>query len=174
MICELCLKAIFFHIVHGETEVLPTFSFGSYRITDLEGCLENFTSALLSLCLGKRKPRERTDSFRDLELPSKLGPESDFLFSILRFFLYHTLKQVSCIKTAWIFFIGAGVLLFEMTQLAVKNWTSCNFPFIPSPYPTLMAGIRGFPVKPSSLNLIRIWLCFLSFVIEEWLYILMV
>lgn len=93
MICELYLKAIFFsHIVHVKRRCLaysPTFSFGSYRIADLEGCLGNFTSTLLSLCLGKRKPRERTDS-RDIELASKLGPESDFLVfnSKVLFILY--------------------------------------------------------------------------------------
>lgn len=83
MIHELHLKDIFSHIVHVKQRCLaysPTFSFGSYRITDLEGFLENFISTLLSLCLGKRKPKERTDSFRDLELASKWEPESGFPF----------------------------------------------------------------------------------------------
>lgn len=38
---------------------IPTFSFGSYGITDLEGCLGNFTSTLWGLYPGKRKPREK-------------------------------------------------------------------------------------------------------------------
>lgn len=84
MVCVLHLKAIFFKkLVLGETGAwliylhLPLTL--PYRATYLEGCLEIFTSTLLGLYPGKRQPRERRESSRDLELESRLGPESDFL-----------------------------------------------------------------------------------------------
>ena len=86
---------------------IPTFSFGSYGITDLEGCLGNFTSTLWGLYPGKRKPRERNGFSRDLELEFRLGSESDFLVFHSRVLSVLYFKKVSCIKTAWIFFIGA-------------------------------------------------------------------